>query len=182
MTMRSITRRPRTILWWVFFPTHLMALSPFQLLLCLFQLGYTLFSKPMSMNPHYLKSSNCWQLTLLWYRTSLGMDLLWDTRVVWCFPRAQILNMQSFMNSMLLHQQGTLGSWKHMRGHDVTYFGRECNEKFNRWFLNVLLVSATKVKLHSFLDCSNLFPSPQGFGHIFQWISFKVSLNMEGRP
>ena len=164
MTMRSITRRPKTILWWILFPAHLMPLSLFQLFLCLFQLGYTLFSKAMSMTPHYLKSFNHWPVTLLWYRISLGMALLWDTRVVWCFPRAHILNMQSFMNSMLLHQQDILGLWKHMRGHDVTSFGREWNEKFNKWFSNVLLVSATKVKLHSFPDFSNLFPSLQGFG------------------
>ena len=106
MTMRSITRRLRTILWWILFPTHLMPLSLFQLLLCLFQLGYTLFSKAMSMTPHYLKSSNYFPVTPLWYHISLGMALLWDTRVVWCFPKAHILNMQSSMNSMLLHRQG----------------------------------------------------------------------------
>ena len=104
MTMRSITRMLRKILWWILFPTHLIPMSLFQLLLFLFQIGYTLFNKAMSMTPHYLKSSNCWLVTLLWYHISLGMALLWDTRVVWCFPRAKILKMQSFMNSMLLHR------------------------------------------------------------------------------
>ena len=52
-----------------------------------------------------------------------GSSLRYKGRLV--LPRAHILNMHSFMNSMLLHRQGTLGSWKHMRGHDVTSFGRK---------------------------------------------------------
>ena len=53
------------------------------------------------------------------------------------------------MNSMLLHQQHTLGSSKHMSWCTVTSFGRGCNTKFNIWFPNVFLVSTTRVKLHS---------------------------------
>ena len=175
-------RRLRTILQWMLFSTHLMPMFLFQLFLCLFQLGYTLFSKAMSMNPHYLKSSNSWLVTLLWYCIPLGMDFLWDTQVVWCFPITQTLNMWSFMNFMLLHWQGTLGSSKHMSWWNLPYFGRGCNNKFNIWFLNMLLVSTTRVKLHSLLNCLNLFPPLQGFGHIFRCISFKGSLKMEGIP
>ena len=106
MTMRSLTRRVRTILWRMLFPAHLMTMFLFHLFLFLFQIGYTLFNKAMSTNLDYLKSSNSWLVTLILYRITLGMVLLWDTRVVWCFPKAHILNMQSSMNSMLLHRQG----------------------------------------------------------------------------
>ena len=160
-------RRLRTILRWMLFSTHLMPMFLFQLFLCLFQLGYTLFNNSMSMTPHYLKSSNSWLVTLLWYRIHTGMDFLWDTRVIWCFPRVQTLKMWSFMNSMLLHWQGTLVSSKHLSLHDVNSFGRGCNKKFNIWLSNVLLGSTTRVKLHPFLDCSNLFPPLKDFDIYF---------------
>ena len=66
-----------------------------------------------------------WPLILLLYCITLGMVLLYDIRVTWCFPRAQIFTRISFMKSMLLHQQGTLGSLRGMSEYDVTSFGRE---------------------------------------------------------
>ena len=131
----------------------------FPLFLCLFQIGYNIFKKAMSMTLPYLKSSNSWPVILLLYHITLGMVLLRDTRVVWCFPREHIFNRLSSMNSMLLHWQGTLGSSKCISRHGVTSFGREWNEKYNRCFPNVIPTSTTRVKWHSFWDCSNPFPS-----------------------
>ena len=56
--------------------THLMTMLLFWLFLCLFQIGYNLFSKAMSMTLPYLKSSNSWLVILLLYRITLGMVLL----------------------------------------------------------------------------------------------------------
>ena len=49
MTMRSLTRKVRKILWRMLFPAHLMTMFLFQLFLWLFKIDYTLFSKAMSM-------------------------------------------------------------------------------------------------------------------------------------
>ena len=52
-------------------PTHLMTTFIFQLFLCLFQIGYNMFNKDMSMTLHYLKSSNgCLVTILLCYHLS----------------------------------------------------------------------------------------------------------------
>ena len=162
------------------FPTHLMTMLLFRLFLCLFQIGYNLFNKAMSMTLPYLKSFKIWPVILLLSRITLGTVLLWDTRVALCFPRAEIFTRLSFMNSMLLQRRDTLGSSKCMSGHDVTSFGREWNRKFNRWLLNVIPSGTIRVKLHSSPACSNPFLSLQGFGQIFRWISLKGSLNLEG--
>ena len=44
MTMISLTRRVRTILWWMLCPAHLMTVFLFHLLLCVFQISYNMFS------------------------------------------------------------------------------------------------------------------------------------------